>query len=339
LTVFALTKELVNIPSVTGEEAAIAEFVVGHLRRHGFEISKQPVAERRKNILATLSTKPRVILCTHLDTVPPFFPAAEDDDYIYGRGSCDAKGILAAMITAGLKLKEMDVRDFGLLFLVGEETDSIGAKRANALNVNSDFIVVGEPTENKLGAGHKGLVAARITAKGKAAHSAVQDMGESAINKLLDILETIRKTNWGEDALLGPSRVNIGTIAGGMAHNVVPAEASAQISIRNTVSSQSVLETLRTVIDGRAEIEIITRAEPQKLFTLPGFEQTVLPYGTDIPHLKNFGKPLLIGPGAIKVAHTPNECISKKELSVAVEIYVKLVQKLFREADQYLMAN
>jgi len=328
VTVFELTKELVNIPSVTGDEAAVAEFVVGYLRRHGFDVSKQPVIERRKNILASCSQKPRVLLCTHMDTVPPFIRAWEDETHIYGRGSCDAKGILAAMLTAGVKLQETRFRDFGLLFLVGEETDSIGAKTANALDVNSDFIVVGEPTENKLGAGHRGLVALRITTTGKAAHSAVQEMGESAINKLLAILEIINKTNWGEDALLGKSQVNIGTIAGGVAHNVVPAMASAQISIRNTVASELVFETLESVIDGRAKIEIITRAEPQKLFTLPDFAQTILPYGTDIPHLKNFGKPLLIGPGSIKVAHTDNERISKKELSEAVDIYLELVQKL-----------
>jgi acetylornithine deacetylase len=328
VTLFELTKELVNIPSVTGDEAAVAEFVSGYLRRNGFDVSKQPVIEHRRNILATFATKPRVILCTHMDTVPPFIPADEDADYIYGRGSCDAKGILAAMITAGIQLRELNVQDFGLLFLVGEETDSIGAKTSNALHLDSDFIIVGEPTENKLGVGHKGLVAARISTKGKAAHSAVHEIGESAINKLLDILEIIRKTDWGRDVLLGKSSVNIGTLAGGVAHNVVSAEASAQISIRITVASEKALATLNSATDGRAEIEIITRAEPQKLFTLPDFEQTVLPYGTDIPHLKNFGKPLLVGPGTIKVAHTPDERIAKKDLTAAVEIYVKLVQKL-----------
>ncbi len=328
MTVFDLTKSLVNIPSVTGEEAAVCDFIADYLRGHDFRVQEQVVAGARKNIFASRSPKPRVILCTHLDTVPPFIPASEDETHIFGRGACDAKGILAAMIAAGIQLSERNVRDFGFLFLVGEETDSIGAKTANALKVNSDFIVVGEPTENKLGVGHKGLLAARILTKGKAAHSAVQEMGESAINKLLDSLEAVRTTNWGEDALLGKSSVNIGTIAGGVAHNVVAAEASAQISIRITVPSSRVLEKLESVIAGRGEIEIITRAEPQRLLTLPEFEQTVLPYGTDIPHLKNFGKPLLIGPGTIKVAHTAQERISKKELSDAVEIYVKLVQKL-----------
>lgn len=328
MTVFELTKELVNIPSVTGEEAAVGNFVADFLRRNGFQVQEQLVADRRKNIFASRSPQPRVLLCTHLDTVPPFIPASEDETHIFGRGACDAKGILAAMITAGIQLSEMKATDFGLLFLVGEETDSIGAKIANALKVNSDFIVVGEPTESKLGVGHKGLLAARLTAKGKAAHSAVQELGESAINKLLDILDAVRKTSWGEDALLGKSSLNIGTLAGGVAHNVVAAEASAQISIRITTPSESVLATLKSMIGDRAEIDIITRAEPQKLFTLPELEQTVLPYGTDIPHLKNFGEPLLIGPGSIKVAHTAEERISKKELREAVEIYVKLVQKL-----------
>jgi acetylornithine deacetylase len=331
VNLFQLTRELINIPSVTGDEAAVTEFVSDHLKRLGFQVREQTVAAGRKNILASASGNPKVLLCTHLDTVPPIIPASEDEEHIYGRGACDAKGILAAMITAGARLLEKNVRDFGLLFLVGEETDSRGAKAANTLDVKSKYIIVGEPTENKLGAGHKGLIAIKLTARGRAAHSAFPELGDSAIVKLLDTLHLIRNSDFGADPILGTSLVNIGTLAGGVAHNVIADHASAELSIRNTVASEQVLAKLKSLANGKAEIEVLTRSEPQKLHTLPGFEQVVLPFGTDIPHLKNFGRPLLIGPGSATVAHTESERIEKRQLTAAVDIYVNLVQKLLAE--------
>ncbi len=331
MNLFQLAKELINIPSITGNEAAVAEFVSTHLKHHDFQVREQTVEADRKNILATAGANPKVLLCTHLDTVPPLIPSSEDDEHIYGRGACDAKGILAAMITAAVRLKEKNIREFGLLFLVGEETDSLGAKAANALNVNSQYIIVGEPTENKLGAGHKGLIAIKLSARGRAAHSAFPELGDSAISKLLDVLHLIRNSDFGADPILGTSQVNIGTINGGVAHNVIADHASATLSIRNTVVSGQVLAKLKSLVNGKAEIEILTQSEPQKLHTVPGFAQVVLPFGTDIPHLKNFGKPLLIGPGSATVAHTATERIEKQQLTAAVDIYVNLVQKLLTE--------
>ena len=327
MTLFELTKELINIPSVSGDEQEVADFLADYLKNQRFEICEQKVTGNRCNILATGGQSPGVLLCTHMDTVPPFFSASEDQNFIYGRGACDTKGIIAAMIFSCQNLKESGTSEAGLLFVVGEETDSIGAKTANSLNVQSDYIIVGEPTENKLAIGHKGIVALRLTAQGKSAHSAYPDQGESAIVRLLDALQEIRAINFGESEL-GQSTLNIGTITGGSAHNVIPHSASAEISVRNVTSSNTILKKINETIGDSITIEVLTRSEPQKMHTIPEFEQTVVAFGTDIPHLKTFGKPLLIGPGSILVAHTPDERIEKRQLAEAVRIYQDLAQKL-----------
>ena len=155
MDLFELTKSLVNMASVTGHEKACAEFVKGHLAHLGFQPEMMPVSRDRSNVFATWG-KPDVVLSTHMDTVPPFFPAHEDAEHIYGRGSCDAKGILAAQVTAAERLKNDGVEDFALLFLVGEETVSDGAREANLHPRGSRYIINGEPTENKLVIGSKG---------------------------------------------------------------------------------------------------------------------------------------------------------------------------------------
>ena len=331
MTLFELTKKLIDIPSVTGTEREMVQFLFSELGNRGFSVTKQLVEPGRENILATTDVKPQVILCTHLDTVPPHIPAREDEQYIYGRGACDVKGLLAAMLFAGDRLLEMKIRAFGFLFVVGEETDSIGAKKANEISPHPDFLINGEPTENKLGAGHKGIINLQLSTKGKAAHSSFPEMGESAIEKLLNALQSIREIDFGEEEILGKSTLNIGTIEGGTAFNVVPDKAQATLSIRNSVASEMIIQKINSVLNGAVEIEVLTQSEPQKLHTVPGFETTVLPFGTDIPHLQNFGKPLLIGPGSAKVAHADDERIEKNQLTEAVDIYVNLVKKLLAE--------
>jgi acetylornithine deacetylase len=323
-----LTKTLVNIPSVTGSEAAIADFLSSYLRSQGFDLEKQEVEGKRRNILAVLHPKPRLILCTHMDTVPPFFGAKEDGSFIYGRGACDAKGIMASMIFAARELSKEGLKKIGLLFVVGEETDSIGAKTAGSLNVDSEYIIVGEPTENKMGSRHKGIVNLEISAEGKSAHSAFPDLGESAVEKLLDVLQEIRGLDFREDPLLGKTVINIGKIEGGLAFNVIAGSASAEVSFRSGLYSDEIIEKVKAVAGQRARVEVISQSEPQVLFTIPGFEQAVLPYGTDIPYLKKFGRPLLFGPGSALDAHTENEKVKKKQLFEAVEIYKKIVKIL-----------
>lgn len=327
MNVFELTRELIDIPSVTGEEAAIADFLDRYLSKQGFAVTRQAIADNRHNILAQAGHASKVVLCSHIDTVPPFMAARENEDFIYGRGACDAKGILAAMIIAAQSLKESGVNNVALLFVVGEETESIGAKKASELNLNSKFIIVGEPTENRLARGHKGLVALRLSATGKAAHSAFPEQGDSAIEKLLDAIQRLRDTDFGGSEL-GPATLNIGQISGGVAHNVIPESACAVISIRSGRPSEAIIEQVRVATTPSIATEILTRSEPQKTLTFDDMESVVMPFGTDIPHLKNFGQSLLIGPGSALDAHTEGEKIEKRQLLEAVEIYKKLVKRL-----------
>ena len=326
-----LARALVAIPSVTGEEAALADFLKDHLSGLGLRVEEQAVVGRRRNILALGGPSPRVLLCTHQDTVPPFIPPSEDEDYLYGRGSCDAKGIMAAMIQAVRALSDAERSACGLLFLVGEETDSAGAEKANSLPVRPEFIIVGEPTENKLGLGHLGFIAFRITARGKKAHSGYPHLGESAVLKLLEVLRALEETDFGRDPLLGPTLLNIGRLEGGVAANVVPDLAWADISIRSGLGSRDILDKVRRAAAGRAEVEFQVASEAQKLHTVPGFETVVLSYGTDIPHLKAFGRPLLLGPGTILEAHIDRERISKRAMAEAADLYRKLIARLLAD--------
>jgi acetylornithine deacetylase len=325
---FRLLEKLIEIPSTTGAEGPLADFLAGELRRLSFDVREQGIEGNRRNLLATDGAKPRVILCTHLDTVPGAAAAGEDDAFILGRGACDAKGSQAAMIAAAAELKADGVRGLGLLFVVGEETDSIGARRANDLAPGSEFIIVGEPTDNRLGLGHKGTVFIRLQASGRRAHSALPHLGESAVEKLLDVLADVRAVRFGEDPRLGPTLLNIGRIQGGSAANVIADEASAVLAIRPSVSVADVLSRLAEATAGRVEAEIITASEPQRLWTLAGFETAVFPFGTDIPYLTAFGKPLLCGPGSAQWAHAADERVPKTQLVEAVSGYRDLVRRL-----------
>jgi acetylornithine deacetylase len=301
------------------------------LAEERFDVRSQDVEAGRRNLLAVLADKPAVILCTHMDTVPGWVAAGEDDVHLYGRGACDAKGIMAAMIVAAGELRDEGLKDIGLLFLVGEETDSVGAKKANLMSPGSRFIIVGEPTGNKLATAHKGVLTLTLKAGGKTAHSAYPERGESAILKLLDVLSDIRKLDFARDAVLGPTVMNVGRINGGTASNVIPGTAEAVLSYRTGVSPDLVLSGIRSATAGRADIAVGTKSQPQVLFTLTGFPSELMPYGTDIPYLTAFGRPLLLGPGSVLEAHVENERVEKKQLEEAVVLYKRLVRRLIEE--------
>ncbi len=324
---FELTRKLVNIESITGNEKACGEFLFDYLQQHGFEVEFQPVAEGRANVIARLG-RPDVVLSTHMDTVPPFIPAGEDDEYIYGRGSCDAKGILASQVIAALELKASGMENFGMLYVVGEEILSDGATRANQTPVGAKFIINGEPTENKLAVGTKGNLRIDIHASGKTAHSAYPELGESAIEKLLDILADVRKLPLPEDPVMGNSTMNIGSIKGGQAPNVIPDSASAQILFRTVRPSDELRRNLEKMLDGRCQYEFVRDTLPIRTEALEGFETEVMAYSTDLPNLTQWGRPLLIGPGTIHVAHADHERVLKSELIGAVELYSRLVREL-----------
>ncbi|MBK9768790.1 MAG: M20/M25/M40 family metallo-hydrolase [Chloracidobacterium sp.] len=326
---FTLTKSLMSIPSVSGEEEPIGFYLRDHLESLDWSVELQKVSENQNNVIATLNDTPRVWLSTHMDTVPPFIPPTEDADKIYGRGSCDAKGIIAAQIKAAESLREDGVNDIGLLFTVDEERASTGAKAANLhpLAAKCEYMINGEPTDNDLAIGSKGTFRVKLTTTGKAAHSAYPEEGESAIEKLLDILDDIRDTRFPNDDF-GETTVNIGTIEGGIALNVIPPRAEAGLAIRLTTKKQPIEEALRKVVRGRGEIEILSFSEPVRMLEVEGFNQKVVRFTTDIPHMPNWGKPLLLGPGSILVAHTKDEFVRKEDLEQAAVLYHNLVLKL-----------
>jgi acetylornithine deacetylase len=333
MELFQLTRSLMDIPSLSGSEGDVGSFLALYLKELGYWVELQTVEGDRANVIATTRAPARVVLSTHMDTVPPFIASSEDEHFIYGRGACDAKGIIAAQITAAERLRSLGMQDIGLLFTVDEEQGSIGARRANEHRVANQcrFLVNGEPTDNLLATGSKGSLRVRLKTSGKAAHSAYPEQGKSAIEPLLDMLEDIRKAKWPVDNFFGETTCNIGVIQGGSRSNVIPAEAHADLHIRLVTDAARIKASLSEVVSGRAEIEYLSTAEPVRMHQVDGFEQTVVRFTTDIPYLRNWGTPLLLGPGSILVAHTDLENVSKRELEHSVDLYVRLVEKLLAE--------
>jgi acetylornithine deacetylase len=291
------------------------------------------VTPERFNVYAEWG-RPVVVLSTHMDTVPPFFASREDEEHIYGRGACDAKGIIAAMIAAAEKLLDSGTRNFGLLFLVGEERNSAGAEVAARLPRGSRYLINGEPTESKVALGSKGMLRYEIIATGKMAHSAYPELGESAIDKLLDALDAIRRMKLPEDLILGQSTMNIGTISGGRAPNVVPDAAKAEIAIRVVDDGRAVNLDLRKLVGSRAEVRQVLTTPAIHFASLDGFPTSVVSFTTDIPVLAPaWGEPYLFGPGSIHVAHTNDEKISKRELLDAVDAYIQMTRMLLARAE------
>jgi acetylornithine deacetylase len=345
MSLFSLTQELIDIASVTGAESDVANFLESHLTSLGYRVVLQQVADGRANLIATTTAVPRVFLSTHMDTVPPYIKATEDDEYIYGRGACDAKGIIAAQISAAEQLRAEGINEIGLLFTVDEEAGSEGAKTANdhPLARSCEYLINGEPTDNKLATGSKGSLRLRIKAHGRAAHSAYPEHGQSAIDTLLEVLADIRQCVWPADKFFGDTTCNIGTISGGTRPNVIPATAEADLQIRLVTSAAEVKDLLERAVGGRATVEYLSKAEPQQLHEVAGFETSVVRFTTDVPYLTNWGTPLLIGPGSILDAHTDHERIPKRELTAAVDLYAQLVRTLLarspREVEEHLYST
>ncbi len=330
MNLFELTKNLMNIPSVSGEEQKVGAFLGEYLESLGWTVEMQEVSNGCKNVIAYLNETPRVFLSTHIDTVPPFIAPTEDDEKIYGRGACDAKGIIASQITAAEELRKQGIEDIGFLFTVDEEQSSTGAKAANLhpLAAKCEFLINGEPTDNDLAIGSKGALRFMIKTSGKAAHSAYPEQGESAIEKLIDILNDVRRIDFPNDEFFGETTCNIGTLEGGMKLNIVPAKAEAGLLIRLTTKKEPVWEILEKIVEGRGELELLSVSEPVKMLAVESFRQKAVRFTTDIPHLPNWGTPLLLGAGSILDAHTSHEYVLKKDLEESVGLYVNLVRKL-----------
>jgi acetylornithine deacetylase len=335
---FALTRAMVDIESITENEKSVGDFLFAHLSemaaRTNGKVERIPVAAARDNVLAAWG-EPTVVMSTHMDTVPPFFGSNEDEQFVWGRGSCDAKGIIASMIFAAEKLLAEGTRNFGLLFVVGEERNSAGAKAAaeSTFAGPTKFLINGEPTENRVALGSKGALRFEVIARGKLAHSAYPELGHSAIHALLDVLNDVRKLPLPQDRVLGPATLNVGTIAGGRAPNVVADEARAEIMFRTVGDPESLREGVANAVAGRAEAHEVLHTPALTLGAFDGLPQTTVAFTTDIPALMGaWGEPFLIGPGSIHLAHTAEERVPKKELVEAVEIYARMTRSLLQKA-------
>ena len=326
----AFARGLIDIDSTTGREGEAGRWLARELRELRFGVTEQAVDGDRRNVIAAPSANtgpPSVVLSTHFDCVPPFFPSRVDGDRLYGRGSCDAKGILAAQVAAVDRLRREGETRVGLLFVVGEERGSDGAKLANIAAPRSRFLVNGEPTESRLGAATRGILRLKLHADGRAAHSSFPELGVSAIDKLIDALIELRRLPLPDDASLGKTYYTVGVISGGVAPNVVSPSAEAEVMFRTVGDGADVREAIAS-LESRVSIEHVLEVPPVRMKTVPGFETAVFPYTTDIPFLEAWGQPLLFGPGSIHVAHTAHEFMSIAELHAAVDSYVTIAKGL-----------
>jgi acetylornithine deacetylase len=322
-----LARELIDIDSTTGREGEVAAALAAYLRGRGYSVLEQPLENGRANVIAAVG-EPEVVFSTHFDCVPPFFPSSIEDGMLYGRGSCDAKGILAAQVAAAERLRAAGETRLGLVFVAGEERGSDGAKAANRIASKSRFLINGEPTDLRLGAATRGIFRVRLSATGKAAHSGYPELGESAIEKLIDGLMSLRHARWPSDVLLGTTHYTVGLISGGVAPNVVPPHAEAEVFFRTVGDHDAVRAALAGAVAGRLAIEEILELPSVRFHTVPGFETAVFSYFSDVPFLTNWGKPLLLGPGSIHVAHTDREHVAIAELDAAVDVYARLAAML-----------
>lgn len=330
-----LTRRLVDIESLTYNEGAVGEYLDALLQERGFAVERTEVAQPpnsrysgpRFNLYASYGERPEVVLSTHMDTVPPFIPSREDDLFLYGRGACDAKGIMAAQLAAVERLREAGVAA-ALLFVVGEERDSAGAREANLHPKGSRFLINGEPTDNRLALASKGALRAEVRAHGTMAHSAYPELGDSAVHKLVRALDRVLDLELPHVEGIGSSTLNVGIIEGGRAPNVIADAASAAVLVRLVGPSQETRKAIEQAVAGLAEVEFTLEIPFMRMRQVEGLDTMVAAFTTDVPALTNWGEPLLLGPGSIHVAHTPFEKIAKKELLAAVDLYFELAQRL-----------
>jgi acetylornithine deacetylase len=338
-----LTKQLVDIESTTYCEGLAGTFLYEFLTAQRYAVERMPVPQpdlattpgagsgERFNVYAALpGITPDVVLSTHMDTVPPFFGSSEDDEFLYGRGACDAKGIIAAQVAAADRLREAGVK-VGLLFVVGEERDSAGAVVANKSPKGSKFLINGEPTDNRLAIASKGALRVELRAKGRMAHSAYPELGDSAIHKLVEALHDVLAMPLPVEPEIGPSTLNIGIISGGYAPNVISDKAEAHLLIRTVGPADELRKAIRTLVGDRADVDFSLDLPFVRMRKVGNLPTMIAKFATDIPALTAWGEPLLLGPGSIHVAHTPHEKIAKKELLEAVDLYVEVATSLVKQ--------
>lgn len=330
------TRELVEIESTTYHEGAVGDFLADFLGTRGWEVEKTAVPQPEESGLAgsrwnvyagPAGHAPELVFSTHMDTVPPYIPFSEDADFLYGRGVCDAKGIIAAQVAAAEALRHDGFR-VGVLFVSGEERDSAGAKTANESPKGSRFLINGEPTDNRLALASKGTLRVALRSTGKMAHSAYPELGDSAIHKLVRVLAKLLAMELPVIEDVGPSTLNIGQIHGGHAPNVIADLAEAQVLVRLVGDSAPIRAAIVEAAAGLAEVDFTLEIPFMRFRAVEGLPTMIAKFTTDIPQLTNWGEPLLLGPGSIHVAHTPFEKLAKRELLEAVELYIKVARRL-----------
>lgn len=327
----SLTRRLIDVPSPTESEREIGELLEKELTLLGFTTRRHDVTPARFNLFASAGGTPRVILNSHIDTVPPWFASSEDDEFVHGRGACDTKGVIAAMIAAGERLVARGIRDFAFLFVVGEETDSVGAKQANLAlaGLGSEYVVVGEPTESVFARASKGALTCIVRFEGAAAHSAYPHLGDSAINRMVAAIAEINRADWGTHDVLGKATVNVGVVRGGEKPNIIPALAECEMIFRLVTTPEDVQQRLEDILAQHGGSITLARGNPPQFMVVPeGQKPAVVAFNTDVPWLHNLGKPLLFGPGSILDAHGGKERISKRELLAAIDTYEEMVVAL-----------
>jgi len=324
--VVRVTSELVDIDSTTGREGDVVLWAATMLSQAGYEVVQQVVQDSRRNLYAAFG-QADVVFSTHLDCVPPFFPSRLEGDTLYGRGACDAKGVAASQIAALEELRRRGVTNVGLLLVVGEERGSDGAKLAQTLASGSRFLINGEPTDNRLGIATRGILRVMLKAQGRAAHSSFPELGESAIEKLIDALVALRTIEFPDHPVMGRTHYTVGVMGGGIAPNVIPPSAEAEVMFRTVGELPALRQSLKT-LERWVRVEEVLEVPPVTMPSAPGFETAAFPYTTDIPFLSKWGIPLLYGPGSINVAHTDEEHVKVAELHKAVDGYMRLAQHL-----------
>jgi acetylornithine deacetylase len=329
--VIALAEELLAIESFTGRESEVVEFVARWFISRGWNVAVQEVSAGRCNVWASRSSG-GVTLSTHVDTVPPHIPPRLEDGQLYGRGACDAKGAAVAEIAAAERLRTSGEARIGLLFVVGEERGSEGAKLANTIATGSRYLINGEPTDNRLATATRGVYRARLRTTGRAAHSSQPELGASAIEKLVDALVSIRGVVWPTDAVLGETYYTVGMIKGGVAPNVIPPDAEAEVMFRTVGDYREVRGLLEDAVRGTAAVDHVLFVPPVSLATVPGLPTAAFNFTTDIPFLDRWGAPLLLGPGSVSLAHTADEYVAIADLRQAADRYVSLARHLLAES-------
>lgn len=337
MDVLELTRELIRIPSVTNDEGRVCAFVKDRLEQAGWHVAAQevppegPTPERpRLNLLATPEpdVTPKVVLTTHLDTVPPFIDLTEDEVHMYGRGTCDAKGIFAAQWVAAERLRAQGERRIALLGVVGEETDSIGAKMVERLLPRADYIVDGEPTQMTMASGAKGILSLGLTWHGVPGHSAYPEVGLSAVHTMIDGLARLVTADLPHEARFGPTTVNVGVLDGGVAPNVIAPNAKASVLIRLGADKDAVLAEVKRILGSEVSIEVRSWSQPHEILVPEGMTGEVVRFGSDVPYLAEIGTCLLVGPGSIHDAHTRQEKVRKADLHAAVDLYEQVARSL-----------